>query len=64
METSGIFYDLSEWSNKVLPSVGNVSLKDSGAALIPYEYYFDGNEMYNITAKGDYFWQSISKFCQ
>ena len=39
----------------MLPSAGNVSLVDSGAALIPYEYYFDGNEMFNITAKGDYF---------
>lgn len=50
---SGVFFDLSVWSTDELPSAKVFSI-GSTATLIPYEHYFDGNEVFNITQAGIY----------
>lgn len=50
---SGVFFDLSVWSTDKLPSAKVFSI-GSTATLIPYEHYFDGNEVFNITQAGIY----------
>lgn len=41
------------WSTDKLPSAKVFSI-GSTATLIPYEHYFDGNEVFNITQAGIY----------